>query len=99
MKQKIDKPDTKTGRLAELFQEFWTLDTAVGCLLFIGLPVLIVVAIIMSACEQAKIQKAVNTIPAEQRQPMIEIPIERTVCVKPAEGYCLEYRTNRIRTP
>lgn len=99
MKQKIDKPDAKPGRLAELFQEFCTLDAAVGCLLFIGLPVLIVVAIIMSACEQAKIQKAVNTIPAEQRQPTIEIPIERTVCVKPAEGFCMEYRTNRIRTP
>ena len=99
MKQKTDKPDAKPGRLAEFFQEFLTLDAAVGCLLFIGLPVLIVVAIIMSACEQAKIQKAVNTIPAEQRQPMIEIPIERTVCVKPAEGYCMEYRTNRIRTP
>lgn len=99
MKQKIDKPDAKPGRLAELFHEFWTLDAAVGCLLFIGLPVLIIVAIIMSACEQAKIQKAVQAVPAEQRQPMIEIPIERTVCVKPAEGFCMEYRTNRIRTP
>lgn len=99
MKQKIDKPDAKPGKLTELFQTICTLDAAVGCLLFIGLPVLIIVAIIMSACEQAKIQKAVQAIPAEQRQPMIEIPIERTVCVKPAEGYCMEYRTNRIRTP
>lgn len=99
MKQKIDKPDAKPGRLVELFQEFCTLDAAVGCLIFIVLPVFMIVAIIMSACEQAKIQKAVQTIPAEQRQPMIEIPIERTVCVKPAEGYCMEYRTNRIRTP
>lgn len=98
MKQKTDKPDAKPGKLTELFQTFCTLDAAVGCLLFIGLPVLIVVAIIMSACEQAKIQKAVQANPAEQ-QPMIEIPIERTVCVKPAEGYCMEYRTNRIRTP
>lgn len=96
MKQKIDKPDAKPGRLTELFQTICTLDAAVGCLLFIGLPVLIIVAIIMSAWTS---HQAVKAVPAEQQQPMIEIPIERTVCVKPAEGYCLEYRTNRIRTP
>lgn len=106
MKQKIDKPDAKDGRWARCCQNMpqggWTLDTAVCCLVFIGLPVLMIVAAFMSIWnqyEKYEHQKAVEEVPAEQRQPMIEIPIERTVCVKPAEGYCMEYRTNRIRTP
>lgn len=102
MKQKIDKPDAKPGRLTELFQKICTVDGFVDCLvwlLLIGTPLFFFIALAMTACEQEKSQKTMKAIPAEQRQPMIEIPIERTVCVKPAEGYCMEYRTNRIRTP
>lgn len=102
MKQKIDKPDTEPRLLTKLFQKICTVDGIVDCLvwlLLIGMPLFFFIALAMTACEQAKIQKAVQAVPAEQRQPMIEIPIERTVCVKPAEGYCMEYRTNRIRTP
>ena len=102
MKQKVDKPDTEPRLLTKLFQKICAFDGFADCLgwlLIGGLPLFFIVVLVMSACEQAKIQKAVNSIPAEQQQPMIEIPIERTVCVKPADGFCMEYRTNRIRTP
>lgn len=103
MKQKVDrKPEEKDGCLAKLFQKICTFDGFVDCLvwlLLIGTPLFFFIALAMTACEQAKIQKAVQAVPTEQRQPMIEIPVERTVCVKPAEGFCMEYRTNRIRTP
>lgn len=102
MKQKIDKPDTEPRLLTKLFQKICTVDGIVDCLvwlLLIGMPLFFFIALAMTACEMKENQKAVKAVPAEQRQPMIEIPIERTVCVKPAEGYCMEYRTNRIRTP
>ena len=102
MKQKIDKPDADPGPLTKLFQKICTVDGFVDCLvwlLLIGTPLVFFVGLAMTACELKENQKAVKVIPAEQRQPIIEIPIERTVCVKPAEGYCMEYRTSRIRTP
>jgi hypothetical protein len=91
MKQKIDKSDAKTVNFDGFIDCFcW--------LLLIGAPAVFFIGLALTACEQEKI-KTQKPVPAEQRQPMIEIPIERTVCVKPAEGYCMEYRTNRIRTP
>ena len=102
MKQKIDKPDAKDGKLTELFQTFCTFDDFIDCLvwlLLIGTPLFFFIELAITACEMKENQTAVKAVPAEQQQPMIEIPIERTVCVKPAEGYCMEYRTNRIRTP
>lgn len=102
MKQKIDKPDAEPGPLTKLFQKICTFDGFIDCLvwlLLIGAPLFFFIGLAMTACEQKEMQKAVRAIHAEQRQPMIEIPLERTVCVKPAEGYCMEYRTSRIRTP
>lgn len=100
MKQKIDRePKGKDGCLAKLFQKICTFDGFVDCLvwfLLIGTFVSFVVLLSITTASQKQVMKQV---PAEQRPPMIEIPIERTVCVKPAEGYCMEYRTNRIRTP
>lgn len=97
MKQKIDRePEEKENRLATVWKKLP--DICLKLLLTV-LVLLMFVGILMAAWEQQQSRKAVKAIPAEQRQPMIEIPIERTVCVKPAEGYCMEYRTNRIRTP
>lgn len=101
MKQKTDKPDAKPGLLTELFHKICTFDGFADCLVWLlltGAPLFFFAALIMTACERQEKQNAVKAVPAEQ-QPIIEIPIERTVCVKPAEGYCMEYRTNRIRTP
>lgn len=100
MKQKIDKPDAKDGWWAKFCQNMRTLlnDFIDICVwLFIVGGIIIIAFFLMTTADQT--QTIRHTIPAEQRQPMIEIPIERTVCVKPAEGYCMEYRTNRIRTP
>ena len=102
MKQKIDKPDAEPGPLTKVFQKICTFDGFIDCLvwlLLIGTPLFFFIGLAMTACEQKEMQKAVRALPTERRQPMIEIPIERTVCVKPAEGYCMEYRTSRIRTP
>ena len=100
MKQKIDKPDAKDGWWVRFCQNIRTLlnDFIDICVwLFIVGAIIIIAFFLMTAAGQTQISR--NTVPAEQQQPMIEIPIERTVCVKPAEGYCMEYRTNRIRTP
>ena len=100
MKQKIDKSDAKDGGWAKFCQNMRTLlnDFIDICVwLFIVGGIIIIAFFLMATADQT--QTIRHTIPAEQRQPMIEIPIERTVCVKPAEGYCMEYRTNRIRTP
>ena len=100
MKQKIDKPDAKDGWWTKFCQNMRTLlkdfiDICVWLLIVGG--IIIIAFFLMTTAGQTPTIR--NTIPAEQRQPMIEIPIERTVCVKPAEGFCMEYRTNRIRTP
>ena len=100
MKQKIDKPDAKDGWWAKFCQNMLSflqslIDVCVW-LFIVGGIIIIAFFLIATAGQTPTIR---NKIPAEQRQPMIEIPIERTVCVKPAEGYCMEYRTNRIRTP
>ena len=101
MKQKIDKPDAKESWWERVFNPLVLSDMIdVSVMLFLVVMVVISCIIgVITAWDQHESQKAVQTIPAEQRQLMIEIPIERTVCVKPAEGFCMEYRTNRIRTP
>lgn len=103
MKQKIDRePEEKENWLTTVWEKMpdWSELMDIGLkLLLIVLILLMFVGIFIAMWEQQQSRKAVKAIPAEQRQPMIEIPIERTVCVKPAEGYCMEYRTNRIRTP
>ena len=99
MKQKIDKPDAKDGWWTKFCQNMLSLNSLIDVcvwLLIVG-AIFIFAFLLITATDQT--QTIRHTIPAEQRQPMIEIPIERTVCVKPAEGYCMEYRTNRIRTP
>ena len=96
MKQKIDKPDEKENWLTAVWKKLPDIGLK---LLLIVLILLMFVGLFIAMWEQQQSRRAVKAIPAEQRQPMIEIPIERTVCVKPAEGYCMEYRTNRIRTP
>ena len=99
MKQKIDKPDAKPGRWAKFCQNMLSLHSLTDVcvwLLIVG-TFFIFAFLLITTADQTPTRR--NTIPAEQRQPMIEIPIERTVCVRPAEGYCMEYRTNRIRTP
>lgn len=97
MKQKIDRePEEKENWLTAVWKK---LPDIVLKLLLIVLILLMFVGLFIAMWEQQQSRRAVKAIPAEQRQPMIEIPIERTVCVKPAEGYCMEYRTNRIRTP
>ena len=97
MKQKIDRePEEKENWLTTV----WAKLPEIGLkLLLIVLILLMFVGLFIAMWEQQQSRRVVKAIPAEQRQPMIEIPIERTVCVKPAEGYCMEYRTNRIRTP
>lgn len=103
MKQKIDqKPEEKEGCLINVLQHVCGIDGFIDSLtwlLLIGAPVVFFTGLVMTSCEQNDSQKTIKVVPAEQRQPMIEIPVERTVCVKPAEGYCMEYRTSRIRTP
>lgn len=103
MKQKIDRePEEKENWLTTVWEKMpdWSELMDIGLkLLLIVLILLMFVGIFIAMWEQQQSRKAVKAIPVEQRQPMIEIPIERTVCVKPAEGYCMEYRTNRIRTP
>lgn len=103
MKQKIDRePEEKENWLTTVWEKMpdWPELMDIGLkLLLIVLILLMFVGIFIAMWEHQQSRKAVKAIPAEQRQPMIEIPIERTVCVKPAEGYCMEYRTNRIRTP
>ena len=97
MKQKIDRePEEKENWLTAVWKK---LPDIVLKLLLIVLILLMFVGLFIAMWEQQQSRRIVKAIPAEQRQPMIEIPIERTVCVKPAEGYCMEYRTNRIRTP
>lgn len=97
MKQKIDRePEEKENWLTAVWKK---LPDIVLKLLLIVLILLMFVGLFIAMWEQQQSRRVVKAIPAEQRQPMIEIPIERTVCVKPAEGYCMEYRTNRIRTP
>ena len=103
MKQKIDRePEEKENWLTAVWEKLpdWSeLMDIVLKLLVIVLILLLFVSILIAAWEQQQSRRAVKAVPAEQQPPMIEIPIERTVCVKPAEGYCMEYRTNRIRTP
>lgn len=101
MKQKVDKPDAKEHWWERFFNPLVLSDMIdVSVMLFLVVMAVISCIIgVVTAWDQHESQKAEPAIPAEQRQPMIEIPIERTVCVKPAEGYCMEYRTNRIRTP
>lgn len=103
MKQKIDRePEEKENWLTTVWEKLpdWSELIDIGLkLLLIVLILLMFIGLFIAMWEQQQSRKAVKAIPAEQRQPMIEIPIERTVCVKPAEGYCMEYRTNRIRTP
>lgn len=98
MKQKIDKPDAKDGRWAKFCQNMPSLHDYIDiCVWILIVGTIILFLICLGHATSQK--QAVKVIPAEQRQPIIEIPIERTVCVKPAEGYCMEYRTSRIRTP
>ena len=103
MKQKIDRePEEKENWLTAVWKKLpdWSELMDIGLkLLLIVLILLMFVGLFIAMWEQQQSRRAVKAVPAEQRQPMIEIPIERTVCVKPAEGYCMEYRTNRIRTP
>ena len=97
MKQKIDRePEEKENWLTAVWEKLPDIGMK---LLLIVLILLMFVGLFIAMWEQQQSRRAVKAIPAEQQQPMIEIPIERTVCVKPAEGYCMEYRTNRIRTP
>lgn len=97
MKQKIDRePEEKENWLTAVWEKLPDIGMK---LLLIVLILLMFVGLFITMWEQQQSRRAVKAIPAEQQQPMIEIPIERTVCVKPAEGYCMEYRTNRIRTP
>lgn len=97
MKQKIDRePEEKENWLTAVWEKLPDIGLK---LLLIVLILLMFVGLFIAMWEQQQSRRAVKAVPAEQRQPMIEIPIERTVCVKPAEGYCMEYRTNRIRTP
>ena len=100
MKQKVDKPDEKESWRERFFNPSVSemIDAAVILFLVVA-AIVCIIGIVMAEWEQQQSRRAVKAVPAEQRQPMIEIPIERTVCVKPAEGYCMEYRTNRIRTP
>lgn len=103
MKQKIDRePEEKENWLTAVWEKLpdWPELMDIGLkLLLIVLILLMFVGLFIAMWNQQQRRMVVKAIPAEQRQPMIEIPIERTVCVKPAEGYCMEYRTNRIRTP
>lgn len=101
MKQKIDKSDAKDGWWERVFNPLVVSDMKeIAVMLFLVVMTVISCIIgVITAWDQHESQKAEPVIPAEQQQPMIEIPIERTICVKPAEGYCMEYRTNRIRTP
>ena len=103
MKQKTDRePEEKENWLTTVWEKSpdWAEWMDIGLkLLLIVLILLMFVGILIAMWEQQQSRRAVKAVPAEQMQPMIEIPIERTVCVKPAEGYCLEYRTSRIRTP
>ena len=103
MKQKIDRePDEKENWLTAVWEKLpdWSELMDIGLKLLLAVLILLMfVGILRAAWDQHESRKTMKAVPAEQRQPMIEIPIERTVCVKPAEGYCMEYRTNRIRTP
>lgn len=99
MKQKIDKPDAKDGWWTKFCQNMLPLHDYIDICVWILIVGTIILFLICLGHVTSQNQTIRNTVPAEQRQPMIEIPIERTVCVKPAEGYCMEYRTNRIRTP
>ena len=102
MKQKIDRePEEKESWWERVFNPLVVSDMKeVAVMLFLAIAALIAGIIGLGAeWNRYELQKTIKTVPTEQQQPIIEIPIERTVCVKPAEGYCMEYRTSRIRTP